>query len=478
MTASNLQELLDENPDVVHLLRNSQIGRFIFPVVPSEFTNWVRESKAARESAVLFDQSHHMVNLFVSGNHALKLLTETGVNNMSNFAVDAAKQFVCTAPNGGVIGDGIAFRLGEEEFIFVGRAPVANWLTFRAQTGGYHVDIRYDERSSSRPYGNAIRRDLWRYQIQGPNAWQIIEKVNGGPVDQQRFFRLGYLNVCGERVRTLRHGMAGAPGLELWGPYESRDRVRDAIMEAGREFGLEPCGARAYPYATLESGWIPSPLPAIYTDDALRSYREWLPATGYEATASLAGSFVAPSIDDYYLNPWELGYGNFVKFDHEFVGRDALRAIDPSGQRRKSTLAWNADDVADLLAAPVRKDGPRTQYFDLPLATTGTSSFDSVVDADGTVVGLSMFTGYSASERQVISLAVLDPGVPLGAELQVVWGEPDDTCKATIEAHEQVRVRAIVCPTPYSPVARETYRSGWRNSAAAHQDSTQLGANR
>lgn len=478
MTAANLQELLDEDPDVVALLRNSQIGRFIFPVVPSEFTNWIRESRAARQSAVLFDQSHHMVNLFISGRDALKLLSETGVNSMSNFAVDSAKQFVCTAPSGGVIGDGIVFRLAEDEFIFVGRAPAANWLTFRAQTGGYSVQVRYDERSSSRPYGRAVQRDLWRYQIQGPNAWQIIEKVNGGPVEQQKFFRLGYLNVAGERVRTLRHGMAGAPGLELWGPYESRERVRDAIMEAGREFGLEPCGARAYPFATLESGWIPSPLPAIYTDSELRSYREWLPATGYEATASLAGSFVRPSIEDYYLNPWELGYGNFVKFDHEFVGRDALQGIEPNDQRRKSTLAWDADDVADLLAAPVRKDGPRMQYFDLPLATTGTSSFDSVLDADGVVVGVSMFTGYSASEQQVLSLAVLDPEIPIGTEVQVVWGEPDATRKVTIEPHEQVRVRAIVSPTPYSPVARETYRSGWRTAAPGQRDSIQLGADR
>ncbi|UQB93113.1 MULTISPECIES: vanillate/3-O-methylgallate O-demethylase [Mycobacterium] len=478
MAAANLQQLLDENPDIVGLLRNSQIGRFIFPVVPSEFTNWVRESQAARKSAVLFDQSHHMVNLFISGIDAFKLLNETGVNSMSNFAVDSAKQFVCVAPTGGVVGDGIVFRLAEDEFIFVGRAPVANWLNFRAQTGGYHVEVRYDERSPSRPYGQAIQRDLWRYQIQGPNAWQIIEKLNGAPVEQQKFFRLGYLNVNGERVRSLRHGMAGAPGLELWGPYESRDRVRDAIMEAGREFGLEPCGARAYPYATLESGWIPSPLPAIYTDSELRSYREWLPATGYEATASLAGSYISPSIDAYYLNPWELGYGNFVKFDHEFIGRDALQAIDPSEQRRKSTLAWNADDVADLLAAPVRQEGARTQYFDLPLATTGTSSFDSVLDADGAIVGVSMFTGYSANERQVLSLAVLDSAVPVGAEVHVVWGEPDDTRKVTIEPHEQVRIRAVVSPTPYSPVARATYRSGWRTAAVGQQGSSQLGANR
>ena len=92
------------------------------------------------------------------------------------------------------------------------------------------------------------------------------------------------MNVAGREVRTLRHGMAGAPGLELWGPYENYLEVRETILEAGEEFGIEPVGARAYASNTLESGWIPSPLPAIYTGDELRGYREWLPAQGYEAT--------------------------------------------------------------------------------------------------------------------------------------------------------------------------------------------------
>ena len=64
-----------------------------------------------------------------------------------------------------------------------------------------------------------------------------------------------------------------------------------------------PCGARAYASNTLESGWIPSPLPAIYTGEELRGYREWLPADGYEATNALAGSFVSDDIEDYYLEP-------------------------------------------------------------------------------------------------------------------------------------------------------------------------------
>src|SRR6476661_3305704 len=255
-----------------------------------------------------------MYKTWISGKDALKLISDLGINSVANFPVNMAKQFVPVSPEGGVIGDGILFHLDEDEYVFVGRAPVANWLEFKGSKG-YDVEIRNDPRSTSRPYGNAVSRDVWRFQIQGPNAWPIIEKLHGGDLEQLKFFRMDSMNIGGEQVRTLRHGMAGAPG-------------------------LEPCGSRAYSSNTLESGWIPSPLPAVYTAEEMRDYREWLPANGYEATNALAGSFVSDNIQDYYLNPWELGYGSFVKFDHDFIGRDALEKIEADSQRKKVTLAW------------------------------------------------------------------------------------------------------------------------------------------
>src|SRR4051794_16463797 len=92
--ARNLQELMDQHGNVVEMLRNSQLGPYIYPVVPAEFSNWRREQKAWRETAVLYDQTHHMVNFFVSGRDALRLLRETGINSFANFPVNTAKQFV------------------------------------------------------------------------------------------------------------------------------------------------------------------------------------------------------------------------------------------------------------------------------------------------------------------------------------------------------------------------------------------------
>src|SRR5215468_11460256 len=155
MSAKNLQDVLDNAGSTVELLRNSRLGAYIYPVVPAEFTNFRREVIAWRKTAVLYDQTHHMHNLFISGPDALRLLSETGINSVANFPVDMAKQFVPVSPEGGVIGDGILFHLAEEEFVFVGRAPVADYLSFRASQG-YNVDIRFDDRSPSRPYGKAV----------------------------------------------------------------------------------------------------------------------------------------------------------------------------------------------------------------------------------------------------------------------------------------------------------------------------------
>ena len=86
--------------------------------------------------------------------------------------------------------------------------------------------------------------------------------------------------------------------MEIWGPYEEGDDVRQAILDAGRDFGLVQVGSRAYATNTLESGWIPSPLPAVYSGDEMKSYREWLPGGGYEASGSIGGApVIATELD-------------------------------------------------------------------------------------------------------------------------------------------------------------------------------------
>jgi vanillate/3-O-methylgallate O-demethylase len=467
MSPRNLEDVLKAAGNTVDHLRNSQLGAYIYPVVPSEYSNFRSEMQAWRDTAVLFDQSHHMAEMLVEGPDAFKYLEHLTINSFANFPVNRAKQMVPTTPYGHVIGDGILFRHSEEEFNFVGRAPTVNWMQFQAETGGWkNLKVTRDDRSPSRPNGKAVFRTHYRYQIQGPKAADVIAKLNGGPIPDLKFFHMGYMTIGPHKVRTLRHGMAGAPGVEIWGPYVLKDDIRALIVEAGKEFGLLEVGSRAYPANTMESGWIPSPLPAIYTGEKLKAYREWLPADSYEASGSIGGSFVSKNIEDYYTNPYDLGYGPFVKFDHDFIGADALKEIEKQPQRRKVTLEWNADDVGEIHRSMLNPGEVPYKFLDMPLANYASTSADAVYK-DGKVVGMSMFTGYSWNEKAQLSLAVIDGSIKDDEILTLVWGEENGgTTKPTVERHRQKDVRVRVATVPYSSVARESYAEGWRTRKA------------
>src|SRR5262249_28449909 len=148
MSYKNLEEAIQAAGNPVKLLRNSQIGPYAFPVVRAEFTNWRDEQRSWREACALFDQSHHMTDLYIEGPDALRVFSDLGVNTYKNFKVNQAKQFVACNHQGFVIGDAILFYLDENRFNLVGRPPAANWVQFNIETGGYHAKAGRRERAA------------------------------------------------------------------------------------------------------------------------------------------------------------------------------------------------------------------------------------------------------------------------------------------------------------------------------------------
>src|SRR5579871_2325227 len=456
MSQESLEALLSKTTPV-KLLRNSAIGPYVYPVVPSEYTNWRDEQHAWQHSCILFNQSYHMTDMYVEGPDALKLLEGLGVNTFKNFTPNKAKQYIACNPEGYVIGDVILFHLEENLFNLVGRPSVHNWVQYNCETGGYKAKVTRDERAAVQK--GPIVRKTYRYQLQGPTAPQIMEKVLGGPVPEVKFFQMATFAIAGKSVHALRHGMVGQPGFELFGPSADGEAVKAAIVEAGREFGLRLSGARAYSSNTLESGWIPSPLPAIYTSPKLKPYREWLPANSYEGIGSLGGSFYSDKIEDYYLTPYDLGYGSTVKFDHEFVGREALEKISQNPKRTKVTLALNTDDVMKAIGT-MFQPANRAKYIDFPSAVYATWPYDKVT-RNGKTIGISTWVGYSSNEGKMLTLAILDNEYAgVGNDVTFVWGEqPGTGSKPTVEPHVQMEMRATVAPIPYAEVARQAYRT-------------------
>lgn len=462
MTARSLEDLLQTVGNPIDLLRNSQTGPYVYPVVPPEFSNWRDEQRAWQQTCVLFNQSYHMTDMYVHGPDGMRLLSDLGINSFKGFEPGGAKQFVPCNYDGYVIGDVILFYLDKELFNLVGRPSVHNWVQYHAETGRYNVKLERDERSIAR--SGPIVRKAYRYQVQGPTAMKVIEKATGKPAPDLKFFHMTTIEIAGHSVRAFRHGMAGQPGLELFGPWENAEAVKAAIVEVGEEFGLRQVGARAYSSNTLESGWIPSPLPAIYSGEKMKAYRQWLPANGYEAIASLGGSFYSRNVEDYYLTPWDLGYGRIVKFDHDFIGREALEKIAQRPHRVKVTLALDNDDMTHAISTMFRKKD-RAKYFDFPSAVYATLAYDKVLQ-NGKMIGISTWCGYSANEGRMLTLAILDRQYSEpGTEVTFVWGEEGGgSAKPTVERHVQTEIRAIVSPVPYSEVARTSYAEGWRTA--------------
>jgi vanillate/3-O-methylgallate O-demethylase len=457
--ANNLEEAIAEAGSPHTLLWESQSPPIVSTPVTPEFTNWRDEQLAWRRGAVLFDQSHHMADLNIKGPDALKLIRDTAVNSVEYFPVNSAKQYVAANAEGQLIGDNILFRYEEEEFQAVGIPPTISWLQYHAETGGYDVEISRDNPSYARVGGGDPVS--YRYEVQGPGAMDVIRDALGEEPPTVKFFHGERFTIAGKMVRALRHGMAGEPGFEFVGPWGDREAVYGALLAAGEKHGLVEVGGRAYLTNSLESGWMPRPLPAFYAGESTAGFRTWLAASDVDARVSLGGSFYSPNIEDYFLSPFDAGYGRITKFDHDFIGRDALAQQVTDGravQRRKVTLVWNGDDTEKAFGSMFHP-GVGAKFINLPIAHYATYHYDKVESTAGEFAGLSLHTGYSANFRSMLSIATVDASVAEpGTEVVLTWGEPTPSSKVQVEDHVPFTIRATVNPAPIDVNARNEYR--------------------
>jgi glycine cleavage system aminomethyltransferase T len=445
----SLQQVLDQAGNPARMLRSLPAAHYTMPFEP-EFTTWRDEQRAWKETTVLFDQSHHMTDLYVKGPDVRRLFSDLGVNSFANFGKDKAKQFIACNHDGEIISDAILFGFDDDEYVLVGTPVAPNWVQFHAETGDYDVDIVRDERSEVNPAG----RLTFRYQLNGPVTQKVLEKASGGPLERIRFFNMGRFEIAGTPVRALNHTMAGVPGqeltgLELVGPAEGGPAVLAALLEAGEEFGLRQGGSISYVTTIFESGWIPSPIPAIYSDERLAAYRAWLPVAGLEGFASIGGSFASDDIADYYATPWDLGYGRTIKFDHDFIGREALERRASEPHRRKVWLSWNEADTARIFADNLyREPASRPIGVNLPVTSFTHFQFDQV-RKDDRMIGLATFSGYTVNIDGVCSLAMIDESEAIdGAEVTLLWGQDPNSPKPNLEPHVQTELRATISTSP------------------------------
>lgn len=443
-SGESLETVLAEAGGPVKLLRSSALGPYVFPAIPPEFTNWRDEQRAWRDGVVLKELSFHMQELHLKGPGALDLLKKVSLNKLDRFPPTRAKQLVVASHDGYLVGDVIVFHESENFYRLVGAPFASNWVNFHAETGGFDVqatsDLSYSVRTGD--------RDVYRVQVLGPHALEMMRDATGAALPDIPFFHIGELKIAGRTVRALRHGMAGTPGFELYGPWNDQQVVREALARAGEKYGMRKVGSLAYSTNPQDSAWMPMPLPAIYHSKEMKPYREWLTPFHLETVGSLGGSFVSDKIEDYYSDPVELGYGSLIDLSRDFIGRQALEQKLNNQKRTKVTLEWNRDDVLSVLRGSLFPDKKPARYLNTPNPMYATFQSDAVMK-NGSVVGISQWPGYSANAGLFLSLALVDTeqSAP-GTEVTLLWGEPNSK-RPTVEAHEVREIKARVAPAPY-----------------------------
>jgi vanillate/3-O-methylgallate O-demethylase len=448
MTGLTLQDALDSAGSPIRLLWRADGDTWMPYRLPREFAGWRAEQTAWHETVALSDLSFHMTDTYLEGPDATRLLSDYGVNDFENFAIGQAKQYVPVDAEGLIITDGILLRTGANSYVLTGVATSQSWVTHHAGQGSYDVTWSTSANFSFR----TDEPEIFRYQVQGPNALALVEKVFGGPLPTTKFFHVADVTLGGRPVKALRHGMAGQPGYEFIGDAAHAAYVKEALLNAGEEFGIRQVGALAYPTAGVESGWVPTPTPAIYTDPALAGYRRSLSAFSYEGKAPHYGSYFSDDIEDYYLSPFELGYGRLISFAHEFLGRDALRAMHGLPHREKVTLVLDADEVRRVIG-----EIP-TEVTDADLRNVY-SSPSHRVEVGGELVGRTTNTAFIHPVGTVLALALVEPqhAAP-GSQVDVVWGLHPGPGTASDADLGFPSIPATVQPAPYDDFARRRYR--------------------
>jgi Glycine cleavage system T protein (aminomethyltransferase) len=248
----------------------------------------------------------------------------------------------------------------------------------------------------------------------------------------------------GRDVVAVRQGMTGEIGYELQGPAEYGPEIWEAILQAGKEFGIRRLGGRTCMIEHLEACYptVGKDYICAYFDDENAEFAEELRGLMpplFTWHNKIAGSFESDDVRDWYRSPIELGWGKVVKFDHDFIGREALEKEAADPKRTIVTLVWNSDDVMDVYASLFRQGEPY-DYMELPIQPQWYMWADKVLK-DGNLVGVTTSRGYSYYFRQMISLCTIDVALAEpGTEVTVIWGKP---------GKPQKEIRATVVRAPY-----------------------------
>jgi len=390
-----------------------------------EFSGWRDETISWKKTAYLHAGLNAAHTLRIKGQDTFNYLSRVCVNSFEKFPIGSMKQGVMCNEDGLVIAAGVILRTGEYE-------AISYWMLDQLtlyNTGAFcNLDLEIEN----------LTGKVFLYQVAGPVSIDILEAACSQSLRDLKFLRIMDATIAGKPVRIYRVGMAGTLAYEVHGVIEDAHDVYNAVYETGQPYELRRLGHRSYPMNHAENG---------FPQYGLHFLTPPVPGAHVGLQLPLYGS-LSDNIENYYRNPYELGWGKLVKFDHCFTGRVALEKISVRNKRKLVTLEWNLEDILDVFASQFRDEEPY-KYIESPRdpdAWFGGISLDKVINDNGEMIGVSAGRQNSAYFRRMISICSLDTEYSeLGTEVLVVWGEPGSRQKS---------IRATVVRYPYNNVLR------------------------
>ncbi len=246
--------------------------------MPVQYSSIIEEHRAVRTAVGLFDVSH-MGEIEIRGPEALALTNYVTVNDAAKLTPGRAQYSALLYEHGGFVDDILVHKVADDHFFLCVNAS--------NQEKDYEHIRGVNRWDAEVVFASARYVQL---AIQGPKALETLQKLTRVQLEEIRYYRFTDGDVLGLPARIARTGYTGEDGFEIYiGPAEA-ERIWNAVLEAGEEFGIRPCGLGARNTLRMEAGM------ALY---------------GHEIDAS--------------INPFEAGLGWIVKMDKgDFLGRAAL----------------------------------------------------------------------------------------------------------------------------------------------------------
>lgn len=403
-----------------------------------EYSGWADEQMSWKTDCYVGDWSSCLDDLYVSGPDAERFLQYLCTNTFKNFQAGKAKHYVMCAESGKVMAEGILMKLGEEEYLLQSNTNYAMFKYYTNMDAYPNMTIRQPEYYFIPEYNLAVALDRFKMQVSGPKALALCEKITGQSLRDVKFMNFVPVKVNGVDCIALRQGMAGEIGFEFQGPIEKRAEIFQYIFEQGKEFGCRRLGEKTAMINHLEANFATYCVHYVAPID--ESYDEYQREAGYEPYyAAICGSFDG-EWDELAYSPYEMGWDSCVKFDHDFIGREALEKENVNRKKKVVTLELNDEDMVRLYASLFQHDHEPYELFDLPMNSYCHVQADKIFDKDGNMIGIATTPGYSVYFRKMLALSFVDHETPIGTEVEVLWGTP---------GKPQTKVRAIVKPAPY-----------------------------